>query len=154
MYSMTIFLDNSGETDGWGISHYIRLMDKDTSHYSAELINANRGSCKIDFVNNADSDVVFTFSNVYRSPDGREADQSDSAGNIQFHVYRKDGKNVKPGIKDIYMVLRDYPTSNIVGEGTILIGAYPGNRRKLTVDSLVNIIARKSTQTLLNSDGF
>lgn len=153
MYEMTIFLDNSKEYDAYGIGYFLRVVDKDTSHYSAELINAYKGTCTIDFANDADSNVFFNFSNLYHSKTGEDAAVADSAGLLQFHVYRKDGKNIKTGVKDIYMVLQTYP-ANIVWQGSVVLAGYAGNRRNLTVDSLVQILSRRATLTLLNSDGF
>jgi len=153
MYSITKYMDNSGETDGWGIWTYVRLMDKDTSHYSAEILNAYKGTCTIKLTNIGDSEVVFAFSNVYYNTTGKDADASDSAGMLQLHVFRKDGKNIKSGVKDVYMVMSTY-IADVVDQGTAIIGAYHGDRTKLNVDSLCSIISRKSTQTLLNADGF
>jgi hypothetical protein len=153
MYEMTVFLDNSKEYDAYGIGYFLRVVDKDTSHYSAEIINAYKGTCTIDYVNDADSDVVYHFSNYYQSKTGENATVADTSGLLQFHVYRKDGKNIKTGVKDIYMMMQTYP-ANIVGQGTVLIEGYAGNRRNLTLDSLVQIISRRATLTLLNSDGF
>jgi len=153
MYSITKYLDNSGETDGWGIWTYVRLMDKDTSYYSAEILNAYKGTCKITLTNKGDSEVVFNFSNVYYNTTGKDADATDSAGMLQLHVFRKDGKNIKSGVKDVYMVMSTY-VADVVGQGTATIGAYHGDRSKLTIDSLLSIISRKSTQTLLNTTGF
>jgi hypothetical protein len=138
-------------SDGYGT--YFRVQEDDTSHYSVEILNLDKGICQISLGNDADSEVVYHFSNFYHYTTKEEAANPDSAGKVQFHAYRKDGRNIKPGVKDIYMVLTTAP-ANIAGQGTIMIRSYPGNRRNLNVDSLVSIIARYSDMTLVNSDGF
>lgn len=139
---------------GSGFKSYVRVMDFDTAHCSVELINAYKGTCTIKYhALNGDTTIAFVFSPEDYWTSLAECNNPDTAGIVQIHIYRKDGKNIKTGVKDIYMPLGTAP-ADIVGQGEIAINNYPGIYRKLTLDSLVSIIASRSKLTLLNSDGF
>lgn len=140
--------------DGGGIDNYVRLIDYDTSHCSVEIINAYKGTCKIAYeVYQGDTTVAFVFSNLDYWTSQAQADHPDTAGIVQIHVYRKDGKNIKPGLKDIYMPIGTASGNNL-GQGEVTIESYTGICRNLTLDSLVNMVNARSKLTLINSDGF
>lgn len=140
--------------DGGGIGTDIELLDADTSHVSAEIINAYKGTSSIQYAAlNGDTTVGFVFSNEDYWTTEAACDNPDTAGIVQIHIYRKDGKNIAKGIKDIYMPLGT-ASGNVVGQGRIAINSYAGVRAKLTLDSLVKFVSAPSTMTLINADGF
>jgi len=142
------------DMEGGGIKSYVRLLDFDTAHCSVELLNAYKGTATIKYYAlNGDTTIGFSFSNEDYWTSLVQCNNPDTAGIVQIHIYRKDGKNIKAGVKDIYMPLGTAPGDN-AGQGEISINNYPGIYRKLTLDSLVSIISARSKLTLLNSDGF
>jgi hypothetical protein len=139
---------------GGGIGTDIELVDYDTAYCSAEIINAYKATCTIKYYAlNGDTTVAFVFSNQDYWTSEAACDNPDTAGIVQIHVYRKDGKNIKPGVKDVYMPLGS-ASGNVIGQGQMAINSYTGICAKLTLDSLVKFIGSRSTMTLQNFDGF
>jgi hypothetical protein len=137
-----------------GVDNTVELVDYDTAHCSAEIINAYKGSCTIKYYSlNSDTTVAFIFSNQDYWSGEADWKNPDTAGIVQIHVYRKDGKNIKSGVKDIYMPLGRVP-ADVSGQGQMTINSYKGIRAKLTLDSLVKFIGSRSTMTLQQSSGF
>lgn len=139
---------------GGGIGTSIELVDYDTAYCSAEIINAHKGTCTIKYYTlNGDTSVSFIFSNQNYWTSEAACDHPDTAGIVQIHVYRKDGKNIWPGVKDVYMPM-GRASGNVVGQGEMSITDYTGVWAKLTLDSLAAFISSKSKLTLQDFSGF
>ena len=140
--------------DGGGIGTDIEVLDADTAHVSAEIINAYKGTYTIQYAAlNGDTTVGFAFSNEDYWTSEAACDSPDTAGIVQIHIYRKDGKNVAPGIKDFYLPL-GRASGNVVGQGRMAINSYTGICAKLTLDSLLKFVSAPTTMTLIKADGF
>jgi len=139
---------------GGGVQNDVELVDYDTAFCSAEIINAYKGSCTIKYYAlNGDTTVAFVFSNQDYWANEAAWSIPDTAGIVQIHIFRKDGKNIKPGIKDIYLPLGKVP-ADVVGQGEMAINGYAGIRAKLTLDSLVKFVGSTQTMTLQTFSGF
>lgn len=137
-----------------GVDNTVELVDYDTAHCGAEIINAYKGTCTTKYYAlNGDTTVAFIFSNQDYWTSEAAWKNPDTASVVQIHIYRKDGKNIKAGVKDIYMPLGRV-SADVSGQGQMTINSYTGIRAKLTLDSLVKFIGSCSTMTLQQSGGF